>query len=281
MFFASNKLFLLRQTVWFVACWRLFAKRSFCDVPPRFVVRNASRCLVCACRTSLLQRWQWPWIFTVSLKKFNHFIILPGTYWVHKNYTCTKCHFFVYRETSHGFYTDSQWKCTFEEHSTWFTSTFDDSLWPQAVTRQDDPYYSDPDYSANFDSQAQTIWADGFVEETVYCRRKLCFGNSLMHILRLLLNVLFYNRFILCILFFFLLICFMWSYTSCCRVHYKLDTISWSWDWSTRFLLFGSSVYSSVNRLFHWGVYLCVSGNFSLLIIPTLIGKQTLPLRFS
>ena len=76
MFFASNKLFLLRQTVWFVACWRLFAKRSFCDVPPRFVVRNASRCLVCACRTSLLQRWQWPWIFTVSFetKIQSHFI---------------------------------------------------------------------------------------------------------------------------------------------------------------------------------------------------------------
>ena len=83
-----------------------------------------------------------------------------------------------FRETSHGFFSDSRWKCSLEERSAWFTSTFDDSSWPEAVTQEDDAYYTHPDFLANFNSQARTIWAQDAEGQTVFCRRRICHSKT-------------------------------------------------------------------------------------------------------
>ena len=77
----------------------------------------------------------------------------------------------TFSQTSHAFYTDTNWKCSTQEEAGWYNDWFDDRDWPNAVTID----LETDTYRDNFARSARLIWAAGNALE-VFCRGRLKYG---------------------------------------------------------------------------------------------------------
>ena len=82
-----------------------------------------------------------------------------------------------FRKTSHGFYTHTHWKCSYEEEPGWYTTRFDDSHWePSVVSHARFSYYNEDSYFSDFGTESKFIWASNYTYSVIYCRARLCHG---------------------------------------------------------------------------------------------------------
>ena len=82
----------------------------------------------------------------------------------------------ILASTSTGVVTDTTWKCTTALEPDWSTCAFDDSNWPDAVSRGANgvgPWGQFDD----IDATAEWIWAKGSDNGVVYCRKRLRDGR--------------------------------------------------------------------------------------------------------
>ena len=93
--------------------------------------------------------------------------------------------------TTHGFFTDSHWRCNTEQDDLWYTNLYDDSSWSNALPISAVSSY-DTDYLRDqFGLYAKLIWYfDADFNATLYCRARLAYGMIYMYINCSYLNVL-------------------------------------------------------------------------------------------
>ena len=118
------------------------------------------------------------------------------------------------RSSTHGFFTDSHWRCSTNASGIWYSALYDDSSWSNAMPISEHSDYTTDYLRDNFGLYAKLLWYfDDSYTGNIYCRARLAYGKIILHYKNWVIGLLVFVKgcmtafFLGCVSFFFIWLC--------------------------------------------------------------------------